>query len=102
MQRFIFFLSFHLVLYSTLIPHRYPWLYIYTRFFLLQQLTMLIQDSLDPNKFKYVLVVKSEERKARMHATSSKKPSVALLNYILSCVFTSEELSKSSGLGIRS
>ncbi|XP_063403281.1 uncharacterized protein LOC134687164 [Mytilus trossulus] len=66
-----------------------------------QQLTVLIKDSLDPNKFKDVLVVKTEERHARLQAKSSKRPAIALLNAILTCVFTKAELAVSSGLGIR-
>ncbi|XP_063413552.1 uncharacterized protein LOC134695977 isoform X1 [Mytilus trossulus] len=66
-----------------------------------KQLTVLIKDSLDPNKFKDVLVVKTEERHARLQAKSSKRPAIALLNAILTCVFTKAELAVSSGLGIR-
>lgn len=34
-------------------------------------------------------------------AQASKKPSITLLNGILSCVFTDAQMAESSGLGIR-
>lgn len=62
---------------------------------------MLIEDPENPQKYKDVLVDKKRERHVILIAQASKKPSITLLNGILSCVFTDAEMAESSGLGIR-
>lgn len=62
---------------------------------------MLIVDPKNPGKFNTVRVDKTKERHALLLAETAKKPAMTLLNGILSCVFRDEELSKSSGLGLR-
>lgn len=70
-------------------------------FHLFQKLGMLIRDASNPEKFSGVLIDKAKERQVILTAKGAKKPAVAMMNGIMSCVFTMKELAASTGLGLR-